>query len=186
MTLNAGNDISNPKTLKVTVYPGKSNKFDMYEDDGTKTDKFAVTKFIWNWDRSPSFEIKEPQNDICVPKDREYVVAFKKLADGKVSVTSDGEAVNFEKSYENDTLTVKVKAYPNIKIELAGDEITKNDYKKMLFDRLGNMQMDNRTAYDLYKKAEACEDVHELYQYLETIDIDENIKSAVREVLAIS
>ncbi len=183
--LNDGNDISNPKTLKAAVYPGESNSLDMYEDDGTKTENFAVTSFNWHWCESPSLEIQAPQDNSCIPKDREYIIEFKKLADSKASVTSNGKAVDFEKSYENDTLTLKIKAYPNIKIELESGEIIKNDYRKMLFDRLSKMHMENRDAFAIYKKAESCEDALELYQYVEMFDIDENAKNAIKEILAI-
>lgn len=183
------NDTSNPKTLRIAVYPGADNTFDLYEDDDTISGNYALTKLALKWGKKPSFDVIPPKGgNPYAPDERGYVVEFKKVSDADVNVTSGGKAVEFTKSYENDTVTVTVENISgDLHIEFVDEtEILKNDYKKMMFDTLLKAQVENDLKTMIYNQVCKMEDVNRLYEYLEVIDADENLKSMIREIVSVA
>ena len=116
------NDCSNPEVLELLVYRG-NNTFTLYEDDGDtlsyKNGEYLKTAFaVKEDDNKVSFAIAKAEGDASVvPETRTFVVKFKDIVDGKVSVSVDGaEIIN------NGTLEVKVTAKADATILITIDD----------------------------------------------------------------
>ena len=89
------NDTSNPKHLKLDIFPGESRTFTLYEDDGItlayKDGDCALTEFVWNWSEKPVFTIKSPiGNTELIPEKRDYTLRFRTITKAdKLKVTSN-------------------------------------------------------------------------------------------------
>lgn len=75
------NGTGNPSQLKVDIFPGNSNKFDLYEDDG-KSEKYKqgdnyITQMTWEWQKNAVFRIEQPvQKPAFIPSDRQILLHF--------------------------------------------------------------------------------------------------------------
>lgn len=104
------NDCSNPEVLELLVYRG-NNTFTLYEDDGEtlsyQNGEYLKTAFAVKEDGDRvSFAItKEEGTASVVPENRTFVIKFKDIVDGKVTVSVDGAEI-----ISNGTLEVKVTA----------------------------------------------------------------------------
>lgn len=191
MSINNGdvNDVSNPQNMRICVYPGADNEFRLYEDDDSNSGDFSITRFVWNWGERPYFDIL-PQLDgnIYAPEGRTYTIEFKMISDTDITVMAADSSIEYEKSYKDGVIFVTVKDCGKaIRIMFNdGVAILNNDYKKIIYDRISIMQMNNVAAKQIYECVVKSDTVNEVYQYLEVMDIDENIKSAVREILSVS
>ena len=75
------NDIENPENMKVKVFAGADNTFELYEDDGTtyeyKNGAYAITKMIFNWNETAEFIISSPTgNTSVIPSERNFDIEF--------------------------------------------------------------------------------------------------------------
>jgi alpha-glucosidase (family GH31 glycosyl hydrolase) len=81
------NGTANPKIIRVDIFPGESNKFELYEDDGEseayRKGEHYITTFTWNWENttngihSPIFSVEKPATiPAYIPKERTYVLRF--------------------------------------------------------------------------------------------------------------
>ncbi len=102
------NDSSSPKTLEIHIFPGRSNTYKLYEDDGItdryKTGSSVITEINYFYkenDFSLSIEPKEG-NPAVIGEKRNYIVRFRntKYTEG-VQVFSNEVNVTF-KSYIDD------------------------------------------------------------------------------------
>ena len=102
------NDVSSPKTLEIHIFPGRSNTYKLYEDDGYslkyKNGYSYTTEINYYYkenDFSVSLEPKEGTKEV-VPETRNYIIRFRntKYTDG-VQVFSNEINVPF-KSYIDD------------------------------------------------------------------------------------
>lgn len=107
------NDTENPESLKIKVFAGDSNTFELYEDDGVtneyKNGKYAITKMQWRWLDKPEFTICAPEGDTSViPQVRNYEIEFAGFDAQGFEVSVNGKPVSYELSRENGTLSVIV------------------------------------------------------------------------------
>ena len=103
------NDTSAPKTLEIHIFPGRSNTYKLYEDDG-HTDKYKqgysyTTEINYYYkanDFSVSLEPKEGVREV-VPEKRNYIIRFRntKYTEG-VQVFCNEFNIKF-RSYTDDT-----------------------------------------------------------------------------------
>ena len=60
------NGIKNPEVLTIEIFPGNSNSFSLYEDDGVsesyKENKHYISEIKWTWGQHDSLEITLPEN----------------------------------------------------------------------------------------------------------------------------
>ena len=103
------NDTSSPKTMEIHIFPGRSNTYKLYEDDGHtymyKEGKSLTTEINYYYkanDFSVSLEPKEGTTDV-VPKKRNYIIRFRntKYTEG-VQVFCNEYNIQF-RSYADDT-----------------------------------------------------------------------------------
>ncbi len=143
------NDCSNPQTLELLVYRG-NNTFLLYEDDGDtlsyQNGEYLKTAFtVAEEGNKVSFSIAKAEGDSSVaPERRTYVIKFKDIVKGDVSVKINGKKGNAEISTDGDTLEVTVSAKNSSKIEIAVEscEYLKNeDMKKELTLVISKFQM---------------------------------------------
>ena len=97
---------SNPKTMEVHVFPGESNTYHLYEDDGETFEylngKYCITEFDYNYRKSNyTLIIRAIEGDTTViPSKRNYKIVFRNTKKSENVVV-----------YEND------KQLENIKVE---------------------------------------------------------------------
>lgn len=128
------NDTSNPKRLEIQIFPGRSNTYKLYEDDGISEDyksgKGFITEINYYYkenDFSVSIEPMEGGNIDVIPKERSYIIRFRNTKYTKgVQVFADEVNVDFE-SYVDDTdFVVKfnnVKTSSKIYVHCKGSDI---------------------------------------------------------------
>lgn len=132
------NDCSNPDMLELLVYRG-NNTFTLYEDDGEtlsyQNGEYLKTAFTVKEDGDKvSFTIAKAEGTTSVvPEMRTFVVKFKDIVDGKVSVNVDGAEIS-----NDGTLEVKVtaKADANIVITVEDCKYLENADKKQELTRV--------------------------------------------------
>ena len=155
--LNRTNDVSNPKHLKIDIFPGDSHCFALYEDDGItlkyKDGECAITDLIWDWSAKPVFTIKKPYgNADLIPKFRDYTLCFRSITNcTKIQVTVNDMNVDFETSYSDSILTLYISnVCGELKIEfLESVLIADNNYCKEIDELLMKLQMSNADKWHI-------------------------------------
>ena len=90
-------DYSNPKTLEVHVFPGESNTYRLYEDDGETMEyqngKYLITEFDYNYRASNYTLIIRPvEGDMSViPEKRNYKIVFRNTREADKLVVNENE-----------------------------------------------------------------------------------------------
>ena len=130
------NSVDNPKEIILNVFPGASNEFTLYEDDGKSQNyqkgQFVKTKILFDWDNK-TLKISKPEGDLTlIPKDRSYKIILNCVNNVKASSN-----VNIQKSYKNGAIEIKVKADDEIIISFAKTlKVSENDYVSKVYDIL--------------------------------------------------
>ncbi len=123
--------VANPEALSIHLFPGASNRFELYEDDGESNEyqqgRYAVTAFSQVWeDDALRFTIASAAGDgSVIPAQRAYTLIVHGLArPGKVTlkVNHVERAVSSVYDAAAETLTVKAGViYPQETLTLAVD-----------------------------------------------------------------
>ena len=95
-------DYRNPKTLEIHVFPGQSNTYRLYEDDGESFEylkgKYAITELDYNYRKSNyTLIIRNVEGDTSVlPSKRNYKIVFRntKKSDNVKVYNNDKEVEN--------------------------------------------------------------------------------------------
>ena len=182
------NSTANPENLKVRVFSGADNIFELYEDDGISKNyekgAFAITRFELK--DKKEFIIHAPEGDSSIiPENRTYTVEFNGYTGLDFEVSVDGKTAGFETFEENGkvsvviknakgTVTVKFISVPAIRpndTEFEATEFTKRFYGSYVY---------KFKLYDLIvKKAPVSDILISLAQN----DVDENVFHALSEIL---
>ncbi len=142
------NDCSNPEVLEVLVYRG-NNTFLLYEDDGDtlsyQQGEYLKTAFTVKEDGDKvAFSIAKAEGDeSVVPERRTYVLKFKDIVSGDVSITVNGRKVKGEVK-EGKTLEVAVSAKATASVEIIIENctyLTNPDKKQELIRTISKYQM---------------------------------------------
>ena len=175
------NPDKNPDEIILNIFPGADNTFTLYEDDNLTESyldgKFAKTEIKLDW-TGKKITIGAPSGDLSViPENRRYKIVLNCVDDCNVSVNG-----KFEKRYENGAVIVEISGADGTEISFDSLNITENDYVKKVFDIIYPATAEHNLKARIIKsvreksKAEALSDVI-------ATDMDENLKSAVIEVL---
>lgn len=145
------NDTSAPKTLEIQIFPGRSNTYKMYEDDGTSSmykEGYSFTTEINYYYKEDDFSVSiEPIEGKLgiIPKKRNYIIRFRntKFTDG-VQVFQDEVNVKCKRyTDENDfviefndiSTTSKVFVYCKGKdIEIDANRVINEDLEGIITD----------------------------------------------------
>lgn len=189
------NSVDNPTALSIHVFPGKSNTFELYEDDGEsfayQTGKYAVTKMQLDWENQKFVFFPAEGDCSVIPENRELNISFKGFTDmKKIAVHMNGKEIDFVDNYdsETNTCTVKIMNYDTRSIlevmlldEVLIQEI--NQYEAAIFDLLDKAQISFELKDKLYQLIKQDKNKFDLLIELRTMKIDENLYDAIVENL---
>lgn len=185
------NDADNPKNMKIKVFGGADNLFEMYEDDGKtnayKLGDFAVTEMRFKWGETSEFTITPPgEEKAYIPKTRSFEIEFVGISDcGEISVFEDNQNKEFNTERGNGSLKISVndvsgklniklskvkEASPDIGAELVSriKKFEKIPLEKKMLMRMAGQKQKSRAMY-----------INELCQ----IGVGDNVLKAVLEIL---
>ena len=119
MSLNKLNDLSLPKDMEIQVFPGASNTYSIYEDDGETNNYLKGEYFITNMEflyrkDNYSFTILPVEGKVgCIPKLRNYNIRFKNTKPTK-SISSYSANNQISNTYykEGNDLIIELKDVP--------------------------------------------------------------------------
>ena len=101
-------DTSNPEILKVDVFPGAGNKFELYEDNGAAAEselKTAKTIFKSKWQQEQlNFKILPVEGSAkIIPAERRLQLNFRSLTNPGVEITAADKKIDSESNYNQKT-----------------------------------------------------------------------------------
>mgnify|MGYP002626719828 CR=1 FL=1 len=117
-----------PKNMEIQIFPGKSNNFIMYEDDGETNlylrNDYVLTSIDYNYmpnNYTVIIRVLEGKNEI-IPPTRNYKFVFRntKKAD-EVTIYKDYERINFNSYVDGPNFIVEVDDVPTF-----GHQLTVN------------------------------------------------------------
>ena len=189
--LDGTNDTSNPKHLKIDIFPGKSHIFALYEDDGItlkyKEGDSATTELNWNWSENPIFTIKKPYgNTSLIPEKRSFTLSFRSITECKnVKVTIDGISTEYKSEYNDKTLTLTIAdVCGELKIEFLDKvQIADNDYKKEIDELLMKLQMSNLDKQHISNLMHRENNPSIILNEIADSRYDPNIRNAITEIV---
>ena len=119
MSLNHSNDTSAPKKLEILIYPGYSNTYSVYEDDGIsnnyKNGDFIITniEYVYRKDQYKVTIMPVSGKMGIIPETRDYKILFKntKIPSSVECYIGNGKIVN--KAYkEDENFAIEVENIP--------------------------------------------------------------------------
>ena len=185
------NNTDNPKNLKIKVFMGADNIFEMYEDDGRtyayKNGCYSITEMELKWGEKTYFKIHKPIGDEkTVVNNRNYEIELIGVEDNRdFKVLCGGQQIAAEVSYKNNSIVVEVN---NVSSELAivfnsKPKVVKNNF----FDRVINILKRAKTAVEtkdsIYKILLRTNDISEILADINYLDISRDIRLAVSEAV---
>jgi hypothetical protein len=159
---------ANPVDMRVRVYPGADNRFDLYEDDGETLrhvqGAYALTPLAQTWHAGQMvFEIGPVQGDReVVPPAREWEITFYALqAPEKVDIRVNGSPIDVQLQYapENHSLVlsgIRLAPDDHLVVKLQGEALMASETPlPERLNRLLNMfRMDTMTKFALASQLE--------------------------------
>lgn len=190
------NDINNPQNLDILVFPGKSNTFEMYEDNGDNLDykegSFVTTSMELKWEDNVCFTVNEACGDLSiVPKYRNIRVMLRGYKDfDNIKVVSGNKSIDFSKSYDKSTNTIEieVKKHPSNKslsiIIESNDLIADNsNMLDKIFEMLNKAQIEFELKDKLYDLASKSDNIINTIMEIQCMDIEKDICDAMLELI---
>ncbi len=191
-TLTHVNDIENPESMKIKVFAGSSNSFELYEDDGNtsayKNGEFAITKMELNWNEKPTFTINAPSGDVSVvPSKRTFEIEFIGIErNADITVTENNTQKDFAISYTDGILTVTVlDVCDTLCIQFNNQiKIYENNTYKRLFRLIERIEkVDNTKKETLLSLINKNNNPSRLLCDIMQLDIDEKVLLALSEII---
>ena len=108
------NSLGKKENIKLYVFPGADNVFNMYEDSGDgnqyKNGDFVTTEFSLKWGNDALFIINPAKGNVSLlPQKRSWSICFRGFAkDINTEVSIGGESVKADLSYDSYTNTTEV------------------------------------------------------------------------------
>jgi len=143
------NGTKNPVHMKIDIYPGASNKFSLYEDEGDseryKQGEFSLTEINLDWtdSRSTITITKENKKLPYIPNERSYTVVLNCIDDiDQIEMESDTELdLQKEIDLEHNQIVVSIPSnnFSAVTISLTNPTIKKANY---IEDQMHQMLMD--------------------------------------------
>ena len=143
---------NNPKELEIHVFPGQSNNYHLYEDDGETmaylNGSYCITEFDYNYRKSNyTLIIRQIEGDgSVIPPTRNYKIVFRNTKKSENVVVNENENVisDIECEETDNDFIVKIKnvnTTSQIVINCYGEDIEidsikllKDDIDSILFD----------------------------------------------------
>ena len=120
LSLNNSNDTSVSKKLEIQVFPGASNAYSIYEDDGItnnyKNGEYSITNIEYKYEKNRyTLTILPTQGKLSIlPPTRDYVIRFKNTKPTTiVKCYVNGNLVSSNKSKKKSDLVVEINDVPS-------------------------------------------------------------------------
>ncbi len=183
------NSVENPDRLAVRIFPGASGCFHLYEDreDGGEG-SFADTVFKWEYEKG-IFEILPEGCLESLPKQRSFRLEFIKILPANTEVFLDGERIETENSYNQETQTLTVTLpgtgrAGRIQVRfLEPLRMAENDVTAQCGRILYQAEMEYEKKTRIYRYLQEGKASLLLAGMLETMGLEEEILGALKEVL---
>ena len=182
--------IENPETLRLVIFPGANNTFELYEDDGETTGyqrgQYALTKLEQLWDEDVLTFTVSPATGATelIPGERSYVLNFRGVtAPEEISVTFKDAPLKVESIYEaaTETLTlapIRLEPCDELVVTLKGDLLAgRNRTPERLHKIL------NAFKVDTWEKAEIARDWAQISAGERSLSRYRGLTEAQRQVL---
>ena len=189
------NDVSNPETIELLVFPGASNEFVLYEDDGCSlaylNGQSVQTRMHWLWEEHPQFTIECPTgNRSLIPPTRKYRLRFASLEDcGQLCITVNDVPVTYQKQYDNSEIIIELAVFEGtLQVKwLQKAKILANDYRKDILEFALRFQGENALKDRIYNAVTRSHTPDEIKDFLlSESSMDVNIRNRIYEILQYS
>lgn len=156
------NGPKNPNKLKIEVFPGNSNKFLLYEDDGVselyKEGNNYITQISWDWGTDALFTLEAPKTKPeYIPNNRSINIIFYAIQfDGTPEVTSDsGANASVDHDEKNHVLKISISStdFTKLQITLKNPKVViKSELKQQAYKMLFDADISSFRKSQIYKK----------------------------------
>lgn len=180
------NDISNPKKMRIRVFAGADNEFELYEDKGEGFDyingSYVTTTYSICHSEKPEFEISEPMGDkTLIPAMRDYCIEFVGYTNcDDFIVTENGNAKAF--SVKNNCIIIE-NVSGNIVVRFNKSVDIKENDRDEIFDFLIRCQGNNSQKRTLYNLIKNNAELSDILMFFAKNEVDKNMKMALIELL---
>ncbi|RDU25026.1 glycoside hydrolase family 31 protein [Anaerosacchariphilus polymeriproducens] len=187
-------EIENPKELTITVFPGCSNQFELYEDDNTtigyKTGESVKTLLELIENEFTEFVIHKSQGDLkLIPKIRTYKIRFLATSPTETEVWINQNKVVAETTYNKEDASLNViirdvMVINDIRIKFKEKlKLVETNVEKRIFSILDHAQisfLQKEQLFQIVKSEKSCSTKVAELLYL---GIDSNLQNSIIEVL---
>ena len=188
---------SNPSSLRVKVYAGANGSFELYEDDNEtcayEMGDCVKTRFSYTETDTAEFVVGAAKGNLSlIPNERSYVIeltGYKKVAAEQLSVSVDGQVIEAEISYEEkkQAIIVKLPAISvekeiKISLDLKFRQL-ENQVEKNCFDFLNQAEIEFGLKDRILSIIQKEHRIPILISQLESMGIDEKIRSVLTEII---
>lgn len=184
------NDVSNPECLKVKVFAGDNNSFELYEDDGLsikyKSGEYSLTEFKLKHGKKPEFTVNRYKDDSdSIPENRRYEIEFIGYGEcDDFTVTCNGKPIEYTYEYTDRKNILKVSANGEIKILFNKETDTvENDDYEYLIEFIRRFQGSNDLKHRFYDMLSNNVKPLNFVMYMNEDSVDENIRDVIMEIL---
>ena len=185
------NDIENPENIKIKVFAGADNTFELYEDDGTtkeyKNGAYAITKMTFKWAENAEFIISAPSgNTSVIPSNRNFKIDFIGVNScSNITVTENGKKKDYTKHITgNATIILLENVCGEIKILLENTKEASNNALERLYPIIERFEkIPNGMKVVIQNIIENNNSSDKIIRDLSQLDISKNVFLALTEII---
>ncbi len=183
------NDIENPENMRIKVYAGADNTFELYEDDGEtleyKNGNFAITNIELVWGDKPVLTISKPKGKFIIPKRNFEVEIIGINENTDIIVTEDGMAKAYDAKWDNGVLTVLVSDVSGeIQISFTTEvSIKRNEVINTVKELLRYAQICIEVKEKAFECIEKAENLLMAISDISNLELSADVKNAIIEIL---
>ena len=186
------NSTRNPEDMVIKVFAGANGNFNLYEDKEDKEEHFVRTNMEFKWGTQSQFTIEGVTDEFkVIPLKRNYEIVFVGIDDiSQIYVESGEEKIPFERDYEPDTNTLKVKVQKvdtskklTIKLERVNG-IKENNVEAQVFTMLDKAQIDYDLKNQVYHIVKKQTSRVQILAELHSLQLEQSLLGALYEIIA--
>ncbi len=185
------NDIENPENMKIKIFAGADNTFELYEDDGAtkgyQRGESVSTKMELKWGEDVTFTISSPNGmTSLIPQKRNFELEFVGINHcAELVITEDGVAKTYIQSRTDNTLSVVVEEVSGeLVVTLKKVEEADNDTMERLYEIIEKLeQVPNDLKNILQKIVESSKPMGRILNELMELNLSQNVLLALTEIL---
>ena len=178
-----------PEQIDLYVFPGASNHFTLFEDEGDgfayENGKAALTEIDLKWDNSHAELTIQPTGDLSVlPEKRGWDIHLRGISQGKVCGGLESQA-----SFDKETRTLTVHIGPVAKdetISVSFSEIRtaeKDNVPDRLFRFLHGAQMEIDTKNAIWKLYRSSGSTENFFSALLSLELPKHLTDVLTEII---